>query len=588
MADDTVPSENFDLAHAVEHYQHALLDALAAIKASEPATPTILKLLLCRDAVEAVRQQLGHRQPQQTAIYLQLVALDQQLKENAESFANYVDFADYRQSIKPNESSWWWFLDPPSPEPKVHRHDRFDWVWNGLTVVFLVSATSFVTTTAQAFLSQGVDLLGLFSSFSQGAGLALVAGGTFTDKGRKTVENILDSVSIPQHFHAETTCALSALVLLSSWAVSDNLSRLGEFYYKQGQQHSKNGQTIQALEAFQRSLNFDPEYSLTYSALGRIYEKTGRLDDAIAHYEKGYGLSGDSGLSALGLARVTLLKALKEKGWTSEIDNAIVQDIAFLLEVAQNFNDEQYAITGDWASDVFIEVHTHLGLLELAKAEFKGLPYGEYQETMGTSEKEHSIEAKKRLNRAVHLFQTAHLEELRVMMNWPSWQHYESVTDALKKRAMEQELIETPSETYDLEQLLNRLPEKESIEIIENFITSLPESQLNQINNTIQNLAASATFDMGKPRCYAAITEFIHAAVPDYSQPRSSEQLSLNIGLLREKNRYAEDACGSDERVKTPPAHYIDISTLNLHDRVLMDKFLGSPSDVLPPDVYND
>ncbi|MBW4483420.1 MAG: tetratricopeptide repeat protein [Tildeniella torsiva UHER 1998/13D] len=329
------------LDQLLDAYESAitLLEGIAADEATnEVSHQLVMDALLARDAVEKVRQdsEKSASVPLPTGVYARLIKLDQRLKSKTNLISGHGDLENSRQSINPNAQAWWWFLTPAPKATKQHEQDRFDWAWNGLTVVFLVMTTSFATSTAKAFSIQGFDVVGLFSSFIQGAGLAFVAGGAFTDKGQRAVQSALRSVNIPCHHHSEATCLLSASLLTMSFLGYSNLYRLGNLYYSWGQGERDRGDNISAFQTFQKVLDFAPNKKEAYSALGQVAEKMGRLEDASTYYEQGLALSDPA--SALGMARLVLINTLKESGWAAPMDNQKVREVEFYLELASQFN----------------------------------------------------------------------------------------------------------------------------------------------------------------------------------------------------------------------------------------------------------
>lgn len=339
----------------------------AALSAVEEAKETasyqqIVELLVSRDAVEYSRENnwefIGN-------IYALLIKLDERLKAQSEVIASNFPLADYRESVKPPESSWWWFLEPP--QPPVHKFDRFDWVWNTLTGACLLFATSLAANTAQAFSTEGFDVLGTLSTISQGAGVALIAGGALTDKGNQAIENILSSVGIPPHFHAETTFGFSVVMLAASYGLNSNLPTVSQWYYLQGGKQQTEGDLVSALETYQRAVNFNPDEPKIYVALGKVSEEMGQLSEAKAYYEKGRALNDAASMN--GLARVSIFQSLAARGWTARIDDQIEREADFFLVAAEKLAAENK----DKALQA--EIATNHGILYLSKFNLEGFQY---------------------------------------------------------------------------------------------------------------------------------------------------------------------------------------------------------------------
>ena len=636
------PHPSIRLSKAIAHYDTTLTTLENAIAQPETAVslPTVTEVLVARDAVEyaltsvsstAKDEPLAEYGPDHTSTqaqsYVQLLELDQRLRAQSEAITAAVDLATYRQSLNPDASAWWWFLEPE--EPKKHAGDRFDWVWNGLTVVFLVGTVSFATSTARAFSEEGFDVLGIFGSFSQGAGLALVAGGTFTSRGKKVVEGVLESFKIPTHYHAEITCAFSATLLLASGAMHANLHRFGQHYYSWGQADRRRGDNITALKSYQKALNFAPDNKIIYAAMGQVSENMGRLEEATAYYEQGVALSDAA--SALGLGRITLFNALQDVGWTAEIDEATIRQVEFLFELADLFNtlrDEEG--NASEIIDVVIEQHTHFGLLELAKVDLSRNIYRSVdrrnvdrrtidrrnvdRSDLDTSNPESRIpepsesptaeqlelitDAKTHLSRAKQHFQSAHLEELMLLATSSEPSDQESLVNKIIL------LLDLPDEFRQepLDLLLLRLSQRQSMPLLERFISEDLSPQ--QLDTIIKRLAKEITFDLAKPRCYLALTEFLESSLlsPSPNLPRvdtpssgDSERSRTNtadadndtvrIRMMTNVMETTQEQCGAtnvvDSSLSTDDpsyrSHTVNLLRLNLYDKTLIRELFEAP-----------
>ncbi|MGD2180136.1 tetratricopeptide repeat protein [Lusitaniella coriacea] len=341
--------------------------ALAAIKdaasaKAQPALSQIINVLLARDGIQAV---LNQTPPASRQLLAQLVQLDDALIEQAKSIIQEDRLAQCRQSLNPPESAWWWFLEglPPKPQPQP-KWAKYDWVWNLGTVVCLVVSTTFLSQTAKAFsAAEGFDLWGMFSTISQGAGLALVAGGALTDKGQKVVESALTSLKIPPYLHAEVTFA-GALTLLSlSHITYSNLPRVGELYYEQGRKLQAENRWSEAQESYARSLNFIPDDPRISVSIGSIYEALGDFEKAIAEYEKGNLVGDPASMNALG--RVAIWQAWEKTAWKGKIDADSARRADLLFERATKIVAQQ---TDDPKQQLLqAEIRTNQGILHWAK-----------------------------------------------------------------------------------------------------------------------------------------------------------------------------------------------------------------------------
>lgn len=612
--DSPLPPDLPSLGQLLDVYEAAIatLETIAADEAKTKVSQQLtIDALLARDAVEKCRQAQENSPATlpSAKTYARLIQLDQRLNAQKTVIATHGNLEISRQSLNPPESSWWWFIALPPKATKQHDKDRFDWIWNGLTVVCLVTATSFATSSAKAFSIQGFDVLGLFSSFIQGAGLAFIAGGAFTDKGQKTVQNALRSVNIPSHHHAEATCMLSASLLAVSFMGYSNLYRLGNLYYTWGQGERDRGDNISAFRTFQKTLDFAPDKREAYSALGQVAEKMGRLDEAKTYYEQGLALSDPA--SALGMARLSLLNSLKENGWNQPMDNAKVREIEFFLELASQFNIifDQAGNAGEVVA-VVIDSQTHYGILELAKVDFAAMRPRQGEAALTVEQKRAILNARRYLRRAIAYLQKAHWEESLTLATYRPEDQQNLLQQALQSSqpAARRPLVD-PQLSDDDERLLKlalnqaasapqqalvdpelvgamaQLTYLERTSLIDRFIANdLPPELKKQLKEDL-------ALDLGKPRCYIAIILLIDASLDAYLA-NSAKGESDRPGLLPARRQFSEGECGNIEAVASetsqtkanegPALNRINLYTLSIHEKSLIGELLAVPDAFAP------
>lgn len=572
-------------------------------------SPPVLVALLARDAVERKLQQSRQGNEWPTAQhYDRLIHLDGRLRQKIAAITVALDLADARQTVGAAPTDWWWFL-VASPENSATaaaapQGNNLDWFFNGLTVVSLVLTTTFAVSTFRAFSFLGLDLLGLLTSFTQGAGLAFIAGGQFTSKGQAGIEQVYRWVTnkskqllsrlgplgkglgyrlpLPKGVKLSLvgkTFGASVLLLIGSSSVYYNLHRIGDLYYQWGKEERERGDNIAALRSFQKALDFAPQKVEAYSSLGQISEKMGRLEDAINYYEQGMALADSS--SALGLARITLFQKLQESGWTGTLAPETIRDVEFLLDLSYQFNQRQ-GIT-----DVIIEQNTHYGLLELAKIDFASLSALAGQEEVMLSEyQEQLAKVDQQLRLAYSYFQSAHLEEIQALATENPEHLLELVTLAINQsgltdsdRQRYQQQFQAGGAGFALHDVFDKLrfSEGDRSELIIEFLESLsPYDQ--------QQLRQRVIFDLGKPRCYLAVVQLLDQTFHRYNPSASQGKLSDPTQTARVQHQDAEIACGANEQ--TPPISMIDLHTLSIYDKILIDRLLSLPKEFLPLKVY--
>lgn len=349
-----------DLEQAIEHYAKAL----HAIEpyTGQPPVEVLLDLLTARDRVQAA---LSATPTPTQRLLVRLIQLDNQLRELTRVICHGDLLAQCCQSLRPPESSWWWYLDSDSASPLATqpRWMRFNWMWNLGTVVCLVFSTAFISQTAKAFSTKGFDFLGTLSTVGQGAGLAVVAGGALTDRGKRTVETALASLGIPQSLYTKATFGVAASLLTISYSIHTNLHLISDWYYRQGKRYVANNAWLQAQDSYIRSLNFDPSDRQSLLSLGELYENMGDFERAIVEYEKGL-LSGEPEfLNAVGRAR--MMRSLEKNGWEIPIDQQVISQVVSLLQRAARHPDSQQN------PRLLADVHTNAGIAGWAVVNFE-------------------------------------------------------------------------------------------------------------------------------------------------------------------------------------------------------------------------
>ncbi len=323
--------ESLSNQHNESNLTQLLTDYAEALKGlpSQSKSPSrqVLRVLRSRDRLQDELSQVAQLDDEQLVT---LAELDLELKQRSDIACAGKELKQMRQSLQPPESAWWWYLEPVSEDSKSKSWlDRFDWVWNVGTVACLVVATSFITQTAKAFSNEGFDFLGTLSTIGQGAGLAFVAGGALTDKGKKAVESTLMSMKVPASLHAEATFGASLLLMGAAYGIHQSLPKVGDWYFDQAQQHEKKGEWSQAVQSYKRALNFAQDDYKSQIAIGFLYEKLGNFEEALKVYKKGSFYGVPQFLNAQ--ARVMLMSELQKNNWQGGIDERVVREAESLL-----------------------------------------------------------------------------------------------------------------------------------------------------------------------------------------------------------------------------------------------------------------
>ena len=125
------PNSDITLEQAIDSYKQSLEKAN-----TEGATPSLeldLEILYARDRIEYF---LTSDETDITAkALIQVSELDGQLKKLRKAIASHqqldTQLENCRDSIKPPETSWWWFFTPQVAQPaKPSGWAAQDWLWN--------------------------------------------------------------------------------------------------------------------------------------------------------------------------------------------------------------------------------------------------------------------------------------------------------------------------------------------------------------------------------------------------------------------------------------------------------------------------
>ena len=245
-------------------------------KTGNLSSEIILKLLQARDDVQAALVARG-KVPTETLI--NVIQLDNRLRQKASLICETVPLEDWRASFNPSTEAWWWFLEAPP-----HPLDRFDWLGNVFTLISLTASTSLVLDISTRFLTGGADFLGAFAVIFQSILTLLTAGTTLTEAGRIAIEQILSKWGIQKYLWQETKIGLSIALLLSLVSLRSCLPQFADYFNDRGLTRYQEGQLAQAMSDFERAISLDPNNLKAHYNLGRLYENLQEVEKARTQY----------------------------------------------------------------------------------------------------------------------------------------------------------------------------------------------------------------------------------------------------------------------------------------------------------------
>lgn len=239
----------------------------------------ILAVLNARDIVQTITQAQTPISPSQQK---KLVALDMHLKQQAWKISKIIDFSTWRASLKPPETSWWWYLDKEAEHP---RWQRWDWLWRGLSIAGWTANLGLLIDLVPRFLMAGTGLGGAAAIAFPSLLTLLQARSELTEAGKKGLDKLLIRLGVPKHFHAEAQLVTTGLLLLILLGFRANLPYFSYLSNKKGFENYIQGQIASAEAYFQQALALDPDNVEAHYNLALVYEDLQQFDKARTQYQ---------------------------------------------------------------------------------------------------------------------------------------------------------------------------------------------------------------------------------------------------------------------------------------------------------------
>jgi hypothetical protein len=265
----------------------------------------ILSALIARNTVQCALTDISQI-PQEKLFTV--IELDSRLREQTEFVIRKIELADWSASFNAPKEAWWWFL-----EPSNHPLDRFDWLWNILTIAFLTASFSLVGDIVPRFLSGSPSVLGSLGVAFPSVVTVLTAGGVLTQTGRKLIEPVFLKFGVKKYYWEEIKLGLSFILLVSLIGFKGSLPQIAEYFNKWGLEKYREGEWSSAMSDYQRAISLDPDNVQAHHKLGRIYEGLQDLDKAKTEYK--LATQGDLAVAYSDLARLYI----KEKKYSEAV-----------------------------------------------------------------------------------------------------------------------------------------------------------------------------------------------------------------------------------------------------------------------------
>lgn len=160
--------------------------------------------------------------------------------------------------------------------------ERLDWLWNGLTLVFLAISLSLIADAVPRFLSGGVDTIGVLAVIIPSL-LALLTSGALTPIGREARSYLFQKLT--KSYWPFFSMAIALIFLVFLVVFHQFFPQIAVYFHSQGERQYKAGQLEQALSNYQKAIALNPSYARAHYNLGILYEDLQQFDKANAEYQ---------------------------------------------------------------------------------------------------------------------------------------------------------------------------------------------------------------------------------------------------------------------------------------------------------------
>ncbi|MBW4518971.1 MAG: tetratricopeptide repeat protein [Scytolyngbya sp. HA4215-MV1] len=264
-----------DFNSALEHYQTELEQIRTSADCS--ITPQqILRLLNARDRAATILTNQRQISPQQS---VQLLQLDEQLKQQAERLTRTVSFEDLRRSLSAPSDAWWWQLDAIS----LPSH-ALDYFWKGLTVITWATNLGLLANIISRFVLGGPGVGGVFAIALPSILALLQAKNELTESGWAGFQQLLERWRVPRRLREEVHLGATLTFLAFLLVFWFCLPKISEWYNHQGLADADAGKVGSAVQNYERAIALNPDNVAAHFNLGSLYEDLQEFDKAQKQY----------------------------------------------------------------------------------------------------------------------------------------------------------------------------------------------------------------------------------------------------------------------------------------------------------------
>ncbi len=264
--------------HQYLTYYQALLTQLDT--ASTLEEKSILELLTYRSQIQQTLDNHPILSPgnQQTLLHL-----DQKLKSLASQIVNLdlIKLKDYRQSLNPPLTAWWWYLENEIPP---HPSTHYESLWKGLNFAGWTINLALLSNIISRFLSGGTGLGGAIIIVLPTLLTLLQARNDLTDSGNILFVSLLEKLGIKSQREPQAKLVSTGIltgIILSIWLTLPTFSQI---YTILGKQAYERGELGNAETHYHKAIALNPDNGAAHYNLGNLYENINHLKQAKTEY----------------------------------------------------------------------------------------------------------------------------------------------------------------------------------------------------------------------------------------------------------------------------------------------------------------
>jgi hypothetical protein len=261
-----------------------------------------MELLIARDDVARA---LTANQPVAASTMTRIADLDERLKDSAariDALVGRKTLANWRQSIHPLKSPWWWSLDE-----RAAAAEQPGPLWTIPAAVLFTLSISVLAETITTLRNGGINALSVFGTLMQTL-LALLAGSAFLSGGREWLGNLFSQMGINRKFRGGSRVWLAAIVLVVTFVIRAYLpGGVARYRNYQGNQSLMDKQYFSAVQEYQQAVALKPDFIEAQYNLAVAYDKSHDYAKAISQYELSINSNPKNYTAYNNLARLYIL-----------------------------------------------------------------------------------------------------------------------------------------------------------------------------------------------------------------------------------------------------------------------------------------